>query len=175
MRVRDICGSADLFRAAYPHWPHAEPPGPRRLYECPAHDLVRADHFPCAEAPGTSTQSPAAATANGGTVTSTTADTGETHTHRQWLNWAETSIAGLTALYEALDGMCAQIGADDGDQAQAAALRTWQAQIGDTAEAGRRMVDAVNAAQVPVGDAVAAAGGSAATPHKQYADEARAS
>jgi len=25
MTVRDICGNADLFRAAYPHWPHAEP------------------------------------------------------------------------------------------------------------------------------------------------------
>jgi hypothetical protein len=25
MTVRDICGNADLFRAAYPNWPHAEP------------------------------------------------------------------------------------------------------------------------------------------------------
>jgi hypothetical protein len=25
MTVRDICGNADLFRAACPHWPHAEP------------------------------------------------------------------------------------------------------------------------------------------------------
>jgi hypothetical protein len=30
MTVRDICGNADLFRRAYPNWPHAEPEPGRR-------------------------------------------------------------------------------------------------------------------------------------------------
>lgn len=98
---------------------------------------------------------------------------GETYTHRQWLDWAEVSMQALEAANEAMDRMCAQIAADDGDQAQIDAIRTWQAEIEACTASGRRMVDDVNATQVPVGEAVAAAGGSANTPHKQYADEAR--
>jgi hypothetical protein len=172
MTVRDICGNADRFRAAYPHWPAAEPPDPWRLTECPDHGLVHAGHFPCAPAQGTG-KTPAPAT-NGGPVTSITeTDAGETYTHRQWLTWAQTSITGLEGLMATLDQMGAQIMADDGDQAQLAALRSWQAQVGDTIDAGHQMVADVNATQLPVGEAVAAAGGSASTPHKQYADEAR--
>jgi hypothetical protein len=99
--------------------------------------------------------------------------TGETYTHRAWLDWAETSIERLQALWNSLDQMAAQIGADDGDQAQIGAIRSWQAEIEAVITGGRRMVDDVNATQVPVGEAVAAAGGSDNTPHKQYADEAR--
>lgn len=110
--------------------------------------------------------------ANGGTMT-TTASAGETYTHRAWLDWAEGCLGQLAALQAALDTMCAQIAADDGDQAQADAIRSWQALIADCEAEGRRMVDDVNARQLPVGEAVAAAGGPANTPHKQYADEAR--
>jgi len=99
--------------------------------------------------------------------------TGEITTHRSWLDWADTCLASLSGLQSSLDQMCAQIADDDGDQAQIEAIRSWQAVIGDTIADGHRMVDQVNATQVPVGEAVAAAGGSASTPHKQYADEAR--
>jgi hypothetical protein len=99
--------------------------------------------------------------------------TGETTTHRQWLDWAETAIANLNALDDSLDQWCAQIAADEGDQAQIEAIRRWQTVIGDTVAAGKQMVEQVNARQLPVGEAVAAAGGSDNTPHKQYADEAR--
>jgi hypothetical protein len=102
-----------------------------------------------------------------------TTHTGETYTHRAWLDWAETSIGGLQALSESLDAMCAQITSDEGDEAQVEAIRDWQAKIEDCIAAGRQMVENVNATQVPVGEAVAHAGGSANTPHKQYADEAR--
>jgi hypothetical protein len=99
--------------------------------------------------------------------------TGETYTHRAWLDWAETSLDNLSGLRDSLDQMCAQIAADDGDQAQIAAVRSWQAVIDDTVTGGRQMVEQVNARQVPVGESVASAGGSASTPHKQYADEVR--
>lgn len=99
--------------------------------------------------------------------------TGETYTHRSWLDWAEGCLGELGELNSALDGMCAQITADDGDQAQIEAIRGWQAQISDVSAAGQQMVEQVNTRQVPVGEAVAAAGGSENTPHKQYADEAR--
>ena len=102
-----------------------------------------------------------------------TTTTGETYTHRSWLDWAETSMAELASLRDTLDQWCAQIAADDGDQAQIEAIRAWQAVISDTIGAGQQMVGQVNARQVPVGEAVAAAGGSANTPHKQYADDAR--
>ncbi|MGH3407378.1 MAG: hypothetical protein ACRDRJ_33485 [Streptosporangiaceae bacterium] len=99
--------------------------------------------------------------------------TGETYTHRSWLDWAEGCLDSLRTLRDSLDQMCAQIAADDGDQAQIEAIRTWQAQIDDTIAGGQQMVEQVNARQVPVGEAVATAGGSENTPHKQYADEAR--
>jgi hypothetical protein len=102
-----------------------------------------------------------------------TTATGETYTHRSWLDWAAGCLDSLGALRDSLDRMCAQIATDDGDQAQIEAIRSWQAVIEDTIRAGRQMVEKVNARQVPVGEAVAAAGGSVNTPHKQYADEAR--
>jgi ribosomal protein L37AE/L43A len=102
-----------------------------------------------------------------------TAVTGETTTHRAWLDWAETSLTGLADLNSQLDTWCAQITDDNGDQSQIDAIRRWQAEIGDVISEGRRMVDEVNATQMPVGEAVQAAGGSVNTPHKQYADEAR--
>jgi hypothetical protein len=102
-----------------------------------------------------------------------TAATGETYTHKAWLDWAQNSIDLLDDLHSELDAWCAQIGADDGDQSQADAIRRWQAEIEGVAADGRRMVDGVNTTQVPVGEAVAAAGGSDNTPHKEYADEAR--
>jgi len=106
-------------------------------------------------------------------MTTTTDNAGETYTHRAWLDWASSCLDRLQALWDALDTMCAQIGADDGDQAQAESIRAWQAEIEGCQAQGRQMVDDVNARQLPVGDAVAAAGGPANTPHKQYADEAR--
>jgi hypothetical protein len=106
-------------------------------------------------------------------MTTTTENAGETYTHRAWLDWAEDCLAKLQALWNQLDEMCAQIASDDGDQAQIEALRSWQSAVEGVQADGRRMVDDVNARQLPVGDAVAAAGGSANTPHKQYADEAR--
>lgn len=109
---------------------------------------------------------------NGGTVSDDTG-TGETYTHAAWLQWADKSIEQLHALANMLDLMCAQIADDDGDQAQIASIRAWQAQVLEAAEAGRQMVETVNAKQVPVGEAVAQAGGADKTPHKQYADEAR--
>jgi hypothetical protein len=109
---------------------------------------------------------------NGGTMT-TTENAGETYTHRAWLDWAETCMTQLGTLQNALDAMCAQIAADDGDQAQADAIREWQSAIEGVQAEGRRMVDGVNAVQLPVGEAVAAAGGPANTPHAEYADEAR--
>jgi hypothetical protein len=102
-----------------------------------------------------------------------TASTGETYTHAAWLDWAGTCMNQLQGLWESLDAMCGFIAADDGDQAQIAAIRAWQAEIEAVIAAGHQMVAEVNATQVPVGEAVAAAGGSANTPHKQYADESR--
>ncbi|HEY3958515.1 MAG TPA: hypothetical protein VGM53_34560 [Streptosporangiaceae bacterium] len=102
-----------------------------------------------------------------------TTATGETYTHRSWLDWATGCLDSLVTLRDNLDRMCAQIADDDGDQAQIEAIRSWQAQLGDTIDAGQQMVEQVNARQVPVGEAVATAGGSENTPHKQYADEAR--
>lgn len=102
-----------------------------------------------------------------------TAITGEIITHRGWSAWAQDAIGGLEALAASLDVMAATITADDGDQAQIAAIRDWQARILDVAAAGRRMVADVDARQVPVGEAVAAAGGPEDTPHPEYADEAR--
>jgi hypothetical protein len=107
---------------------------------------------------------------NGGIMT---AITGETVTHRAWNDWAQDGISRLEALVASLDVMAATIAADDGDQAQIAAIRDWQAQITDVAAAGRRMVADVNARQVPVGETVAAAGGPENTPNPEYADEAR--
>jgi hypothetical protein len=106
-------------------------------------------------------------------TTTTETNAGETYTHRAWVDWAESCLGQLEALQNGLDSMAAQIGADDGDQAQAEAIRTWQSAIEGVQAGGRRMVDGVNAVQLPVGEAVAAAGGPANTPHKQYADEAR--
>jgi hypothetical protein len=100
-------------------------------------------------------------------------DAGETRTHRAWLDWAESCLGQLAGLQQALSTMRAQITADDGDQAQACAVSTWQAAIGDVIAAGRRMVDDVADRQLPAGEAVAAAGGPAATPPRQYADETR--
>ena len=102
-----------------------------------------------------------------------TAATGETYTHRAWLDWVNTTIEGLQGLWDSLDAMCAQIADDGGDQAQIDAIRTWQAEVEGCIVSGRHMVREVNLTQVPVGEAVAAAGGSENTPHKQYADEAR--
>ena len=99
--------------------------------------------------------------------------TGETYTHRAWLDWAATCVGLLQALHQLIDGMAAQIGADDGDQAQIAAIRRWQSEIEAVITEGQRMICDVNAVQVPVGEAVASAGGSVNTPHKQYADEGR--
>jgi hypothetical protein len=99
--------------------------------------------------------------------------TGETYTHAAWQMWAETCMDKLQGLWESLDAMAAQIGADDGDQAQIEAIQAWQAEIEGVIAAGHQMVAEVNATQVPVGESVAAAGGSVNTPHKQYADEAR--
>jgi hypothetical protein len=98
---------------------------------------------------------------------------GETYTHRAWLDWAESCLGKLAGLQQALDTMCASIEAADGDQAQADAIRTWQAHIADVEAEGRQMVDEVNARQLPVGEAVAAAGGPENTAHAEYADEAR--
>jgi hypothetical protein len=106
-------------------------------------------------------------------MTTGTTTAGETYTHAAWLNWASACLAGLRALVEMLDRMAAQIDADDGDQAQIDAIRQWQAAIEGVITKGARMVEDVNATQVPVGEAVAHAGGSDNTPHKQYADEAR--
>ena len=103
----------------------------------------------------------------------TDTSTGEATTYRGWLDWAETSIQGLQDLATDVESMCSQIAADDGDRAQLAALQSWHAQIIDTIANGQRMVTEVHARQVPVGEAVAAAGGSANTPHKEYADEGR--
>jgi hypothetical protein len=103
-----------------------------------------------------------------------TAATGETTTYRAWTEWADDAIEQLKTLHHELDDWCAQITSDDGDQSQIDAIRRWQAEIEAVAAAGRRMVDGVASTQVPVGEAVAAAGGSANTPHKQYADDARA-
>jgi hypothetical protein len=141
LTASDLLHNADVWRRAYPHWPHAEPqPEPEPT---------------------------------GGTMTTTTENAGETYTHRAWLDWAENCLGQLQALQNTLDAMCAQIAADDGDQAQADAIREWQSAIEGVQAEGRRMVDDVNARQLPVGDAVAAAGGPANTPHAEYADEAR--
>jgi hypothetical protein len=102
-----------------------------------------------------------------------TAITGEVVTHRAWNAWAQNAVGGLEALAASLDVMTATIAADNGDQAQIAAIRGWQARILDVAAAGRRMVADVNARQVPVGEAVAAGGGPENTPNPEYADEAR--
>jgi hypothetical protein len=107
------------------------------------------------------------------TTSTTTQNAGETYTHRAWLGWAEDCMDQLQGLQGVLDAMCAQIAADDGDQAQAASIREWQAAIEGVQAEGRRMVDGVNAVQLPVGEAVAAAGGPANTAHAEYADEAR--
>jgi hypothetical protein len=106
-------------------------------------------------------------------TTITEPNAGETYTHRAWLDWAGSCLGQLEALQNALDAMCAQIAADDGDQAQAGAIREWQAAVEGVQAEGRRMVDDVNARQLPVGEAVAAAGGPGSTPHAEYADEAR--
>lgn len=102
-----------------------------------------------------------------------TISTGETLTHKAWTAWADDAVGELRRLAADLDKMAAAIAADDGDQAQIAAIRAWQAQIEDAASAGEAMLARVNARQIPVGEAVAAAGGPDNTPHKQYADEAR--
>jgi hypothetical protein len=107
------------------------------------------------------------------TTSTTETNAGETYTHRAWLDWAGFCMDQLEALQGGLDSMCAQIAADDGDQAQADALREWQAAIEGVLAEGRRMVDDVNARQLPVGEAVAAAGGPVNTAHAEYADEAR--
>jgi prefoldin subunit 5 len=99
--------------------------------------------------------------------------TGETYTHRSWLDWAHNCSQTLEELHEQLDQMAHQIEDDNGDQAQADAIRQWQAEIETCVASGVAMVEEVNATQLPVGEAVAAAGGSDNTPHKQYADEAR--
>jgi hypothetical protein len=103
----------------------------------------------------------------------TTPLTGETNTHAAWRAWAGACITRLQGLAGLLDTMAAQIEADNGDLSQVAAIRVFQAQITDLVASGIRMTDAVNETQVPVGEAVAAAGGPENTPHKQYADEAR--
>jgi len=99
--------------------------------------------------------------------------TGETLTHRGWLDWAGDCIGQLQDLYRALDTMAAQIAADGGDQAQITSIRNWQGVITDVVGSGQQMVEQVNSRQIPVGEAVAGAGGSENTPHKEYADEAR--
>jgi hypothetical protein len=98
---------------------------------------------------------------------------GETNTHAAWLAWAGACITRLQQLRDLLDTMAAQVEADNGDLSQAAAIRVFQAEITDLVASGIRMTDTVNDTQVPVGEAVAAAGGPENTPHKQYADEAR--
>jgi hypothetical protein len=106
-------------------------------------------------------------------TTAITGNAGETCTHRAWLDWAGSCLGQLEALQNSLDSMCAQIAADDGDQAQADALREWQAAIEAARAEGRRMAGDVNAVQLPVAEAIAAAGGPANTAHAEYADEAR--
>jgi hypothetical protein len=102
-----------------------------------------------------------------------TANTGEILTHREWNSWAQDAVGRLEALAASLDVMAATIAGDNGDQAQIASIRDWQVRLLDVAAAGRRMVADVDARQVPVGEAVAAAGGPENTPHPEYADEAR--
>jgi len=102
-----------------------------------------------------------------------TAATGETTTYRAWTEWAEDAIGKLRDLYRQLDAMAAQIAADEGDQSQIESIRKWQEDIEAVISGGERMVAGVATTQVPVGEAVQAAGGSPNTPHKQYADEAR--
>lgn len=99
--------------------------------------------------------------------------TGETTTYKAWTEWADDAIGQLDGLHNELDTWCVQIAADDGDQSQLEAIRRWQSDIEAIATEGRQMVASVATTQVPVGEAVAAAGGSDNTPHKEYADEAR--
>ena len=104
----------------------------------------------------------------------TTDVTGESYTHRQWNTAAEQVLDNLRALLDALDAMCARVADDDGDQSQIAAIRSWMTQVEACVAQGGHLVAEVNTRQVPVGEAVAAAGGPENTPHKQYAGEARA-
>ncbi|MGA2829783.1 MAG: hypothetical protein ABSF03_27150 [Streptosporangiaceae bacterium] len=106
-------------------------------------------------------------------ATTDTGSAGETFTHGAWVHWAEVCIDQLQGVWNSLEQMAAQITADDGDQAQVAVIYDCMAQIEGVIAEGRQMVEQVNATAIPVGEAVAAAGGSENTPHKQYADEAR--
>jgi|HubBroStandDraft_6_1064221.scaffolds.fasta_scaffold00231_8 hypothetical protein len=102
-----------------------------------------------------------------------TTATGETTTYKAWTEWAEDGISKLQELYRQLDNMAATVSGDDGDAQQIEAIRRWQSDIEGAIAGGQQMLAGVATTQVPVGEAVQAAGGSANTPHKQYADEAR--
>lgn len=99
--------------------------------------------------------------------------TGESYTHRAWVAGAGQVIGHLQGLWNALDSMAAQISADGGDQEQLNGIRSWQNAIEGCLAQGRALVAGVNAVQVPVGEAVAAAGGPDSAPNKEYAREAR--
>ncbi len=97
----------------------------------------------------------------------------EAITHRGWLAACEAKQEVLAAIYGVLDTMAAHIAKDDGDRGQIAEIRAAQANIKDLQDEGEKLVDTVNATQVPVGEAYAGAGGTDNAPDKDYAAEAR--
>lgn len=97
--------------------------------------------------------------------------TGEAYTHRAWLVQAEAVMDTLAQLNAAADAMHASLAFHEAGQAQLAGVLRWQAAICDAMAAGRRLIDETERTQRPVGEAIAAAGGTAQVAAKSYYGE----
>jgi fructose-specific component phosphotransferase system IIB-like protein len=108
------------------------------------------------------------------TDVATTGVTGESYTHRAWLTQAQAVLENLQQLQAAVDAQLAALTGQDAGESQLAGTREWLVLIGDAVAHGQRLIEEVDTAQRPVGEAVAGAGGvREVTKTKDYYAEGR--
>lgn len=108
------------------------------------------------------------------TDVATTGVTGESYTHRAWLTQAQAVLGHLQQLQAAVDTQLAALTGQEAGETHIAGTQQWLVLIGDAVAYGTRLIDEVDTAQRPVGEAVAGAGGvREVTKTKDYYAEGR--
>jgi len=93
---------------------------------------------------------------------------GEAYTHATWNQQAGGMRHALGDLSAALEQMLASLTAKNASRAQVNGVIAWADQVRAAVTYGQTLIGAVNAAQRPVGEAIAAAGGPAGVADKSY-------
>lgn len=96
------------------------------------------------------------------------ATTGEAYTHRAWVIQAEAVMESLAALNAAADAMHASLVFNEAGQSQLDGVQRWQVAIADALATGTQLIAETDRSQRPVGEAIAAAGGTDEVAAKAY-------